>query len=186
MAARGDMTDLEEDTVGQQGGSPSRRGVDQEGRTERRRSSPFDPETTRDGDENEIVVERGRVRDVEVRGVDDDDEQRLSPVQHDLCSSPSRQRRLAASSGTTAAPRIRSTVSRPVKLQPTGGHRGAGVMQLCRPRDADAGAVAAAADENPTINNYRLFTNKCIVTWGRIYVCDWLRQSYDFATRKIL
>ena len=128
-----DMSDIEamdsEAEGGQQNGPPLFRKVDQEGRTGRGRSSPSDPMATRDDeDEDDMVEHGGRGSDA---GFDDDER---VPERHAPCLSPAQQTQQSSGAMTS---RVRSTVSRPVQLQLTCGARGAGMLQLCRPKRSE-------------------------------------------------
>ena len=129
----------DEDTVRQRNGSPLRREVDSGDRAERRHSSPLDPEATRDGEDDDDMVERGgRTRDTVVDDVRDDDAGHRSFVQHGLCSPPIQQRQMMGGMAA-ATSRIRSTISRPVQLQLMGESSGSGMLRLCRPLEHGKG-----------------------------------------------
>ena len=156
----------DEDTVRQQNGSPLRREVDSGGRTERRHSSPLDPEATRDGeDDDDDMVERGgRTRDTVADDVHDDDAGHRSFVQHGLCSPPIQQRQMTGGMAA-ATSRIRSTVSRPVQLQLMGESSGSGMLRLCRPQRSDDG-------ESSTNGAQRGASAETPVHTARDYVVD--------------
>ena len=142
------MSSWEDLTIEQRGGSPLSREVGDEGRAGCRHSDPSDSEATPNDDDQNTVVERGRVRDAAAGHVSDDSShQRSRDVQSPHPSPTSRQQRSGSTVGSMAAlPRLKSVVTKAVQLRLTGGRgratSGSGVLRLCRPgRDDDNSTV---------------------------------------------
>ena len=134
-----------DDLAEQRSGSPLSREVGNERRTGRRQLSPSDPATTRDVDDEDDDPEvewGGRTRDSMADGTFGDVDQRRSPDRRSTCSPPV-QRRQQMTGSSAAAPQIRSTISRPVQLQLTGGV-GRGSLGLCWPHGDDENSTTGA------------------------------------------
>jgi hypothetical protein len=131
--------------VEQQGDSPLRREVDDEGRAGRRNSDPSDSEATPSDDENGTVEHGDRVRDAAAGQISDDGSQQRSRGQQSPHPSPA-SRSQQSTIGSAVAPQVRSIVTKPVQLRLTGGRgratSGSGVLRLCRPgRDGENSTV---------------------------------------------
>ena len=155
-----DMSDRSATTTEQRGGLPLSREVGSEGRIGRRQHGPSDPEATPSDDEDQTIVEGGRIRDAAAGAVGDDDQHQRSRDLHTPHSPPVTQRQ-QSTVGTAPAVQLRSVVTRPVQPRLTGARgratSGNGVLRLCRPgREGDnstSGAQRGASAVQDVLRN---------------------------------